>query len=218
MKGAKQAPPSILGNEEASDSNEEASDGDGSAWELEDAINGHCEDCAAVISQYTLEALVAGAPVESTLQHAYAALSSDLKAADVPGQIEILFGPQARATAAPRSSVPPHVVESRQLLWWHLNGQPLALLEELELPREHTLAAGEGMVGEQVGAVARATQVGMWVACCICHSEQDIGVPTDPRGVALVKRIERIEVNTCGDLLCFLSCVMCIVNVFADKF
>lgn len=72
-----------------------------------DLIDGHCETVAAVTAEYFLKEIASGidrAPADTALA-AYSRLAADIAAADVSGQIGLLFGPQKRAedTHSPRS-------------------------------------------------------------------------------------------------------------------
>ena len=56
-------------------------------------LNGHCEPCAAVITDHVLAALDRGVPAPTALSTAFSDLHSKLIATDVAGQIALLFKP-----------------------------------------------------------------------------------------------------------------------------
>ena len=75
------------------------------ALDLEDKINGHCETAAASFAGQVAAALRGGTAPEQALSTALATMIGALDAAGTPGQIALLFGPEARkmAMASPES-------------------------------------------------------------------------------------------------------------------
>lgn len=142
--------------QEAGEGEEEGREGE----DWEDMINGHCELCAAVLSQYVLQE-VAHAEPGAALQRAYDALSSDLQGSDKAGQIGILFGQRAGK-------------KDRAAMWRGLPGQSGEVLAAVSLPQRSPLAAGQGdLVLAQIASVAKKTEVRLVVGPRSCNGPVD---------------------------------------------
>ena len=68
--------------------------------DLQDCINGHCETCAAALSEHVLALLQMGTvPAEEALTAGTEAMIAALNAGSTAEQIALLFGPEARSRA-----------------------------------------------------------------------------------------------------------------------
>lgn len=120
----------------------------------EDVLNGHCESCAALTSEFTLKAIQEkqeGCP----LAQAYRAMSETLKDLDTAGQVRLLLGPQARAAH-----------KDRRGMWkpmWH---QLLAAIQPEHLLQELCAGACESLP-DRLRAVAIDAEVHQFGELCI---------------------------------------------------